>query len=148
MTSPLPPPPLPGAWTTDFRNGFGDWSLGPVWLDPGADRLALRIEQRHCNAFDVMHGGAMATFVDGQCLAVLRYSGGRTDHTPTVSLTVDYLAPAPLGAWLVAEVRLLRQSRSLIFTQALVTTGEALDARSSAIYRNVQNPTLTRKDAR
>lgn len=131
-------PDLPGDWTCDFDTGVGQWSLGGLWLDRGASRLAVRVAERHCNAFGVMHGGAMATFADAQALAIRRYSGDASDHTPTVSLTVDYLGGARLGTWLVANVTLLRTTRALIFTQALICAGEAPVARSSAIYRNFQ----------
>ena len=129
-------PDLPGNWTADFETGVGNWSLGRLWLDRETARLAVRITEAHCNAFSVMHGGAMATFADAQCLAVRGYSGEAHDHTPTVSLSVDYLSPAPLGAWAVAEVTLLRTTRTLIFTQALILANGKPAARSSAIYRN------------
>lgn len=136
-------PDIPGDWTTDFQTGVGNWSLGALWLDRAASRLAVKVAAQHCNAFAVMHGGAMATFADAQCLAVRRYSGEPGDHTPTVSLTVDYLGGAPLGAWIVADVTLLRTTRSLIFTQAVVSAEGRAVARSSAIYRNFAG-----KDAR
>ncbi|MDT0508465.1 PaaI family thioesterase [Novosphingobium sp. MMS21-SN21R] len=129
-------PDLPGNWTCDFNTGVGEWSLGGIWLDRQGARLAVRVAQHHCNAFGVMHGGALATFADGQALAVRTYSGGADDHTPTVSLSVDYLGGAPLGSWVVADVTLLRTTRTLLFTQALVTADGKPVARTSAIYRN------------
>lgn len=131
-------PALPGDWTCDFTTGNGQWTLGTLWLDRQASRLAVRVTERLCNAFGVLHGGAMATFADAQGLALRRYSGKEGDHTPTVSLSVDYLGGARLGSWLVAEVTLLRTTRTLIFTQALIAADDKLVARSSAIYRNFQ----------
>ena len=131
-------PDLPGDWTCDFNTGVGQWSLGGLWLDRQGARLAVRVAERHCNAFGVMHGGAMATFADAQALAVRSYSGEESDHTPTVSLSVDYLGGARFGTWLVADVTLLRTTRALIFTQALITADGKPVARSSAIYRNFQ----------
>lgn len=129
-------PDLPGDWTGDFNTGVGQWSLGELWLDRQNARLAVLVTERHCNAFGVMHGGAIATLADAQALAIRMYSGDADDHTPTVSLTVDYLGGAPLGSWTVADVTLLRTTRALIFTQALITAGGKPVARSSAIYRN------------
>ncbi len=131
-------PDLPGDWTCDFHTGVGEWSLGGIWLDRQGARLAVRVAQGHCNAFGVMHGGALATFADAQALAVRTYSGGAEDHTPTVSLSVDYLGGAQLGSWVVADVTLLRTTRTLLFTQALITADGKPVARSSAIYRNFQ----------
>lgn len=85
----------------------------------------------------------MATLADGQCVAVRDYSGEAGDHTPTVTLSVDYLAPAPQGSWIRADVLLLKTTRSLIFTEATMLVDDEVIARSNAIYRN-----FTGKDAR
>ena len=63
----------------------------------------------------------MATFADAQLAAIRPPSGSAADHTPTVTLSVDYLAPVPSGAWLVLKAEILRTTRTLIFTQARVT---------------------------
>lgn len=131
-------PPLDGDWTANFETGVGQWSLGTLWLDRVNRRLALLVSEQHCNAYGVMHGGAMATFADAQALAVREYSGDPADHTPTVSLSVDYLGAAVLGKWLIADVTLLRTTRTLMFTQAMIGTAGSAIARSSAIYRNFQ----------
>lgn len=131
-------PDLSGDWTCEFATGNGQWTLGTLWLDRQQPRLAVRVTERLCNAFGVLHGGAMATFADAQGLALGDYTGKEADHTPTISLSVDYLGGAPLGSWLVAQVTLLRRTRTLIFTQALITADDKLVARSSAIYRNFQ----------
>lgn len=136
-------PDAPGDWTCDFDTGVGQWSLGRFWLDRANARLAVRITQGHCNAYGVMHGGAMATFADAQVLAVRDYSGDAADHTPTVSLSVDYLGGATVESWLVADVTLLRTTRALIFTQALITADGKPVARTSAIYRNFQGKDAT-----
>jgi acyl-coenzyme A thioesterase PaaI-like protein len=130
------PPPLAGDWSNDYPANDGAWSVGTIWLDWPGHRLALWIEPRHCNALGVMHGGAMATLADSQCLAVRRYAPGGSDHTPTISLDVDYLAPAPVHSWLVVQVTLLRTTRSLVFTQAVISVDDSPVARSTAIYRN------------
>jgi acyl-coenzyme A thioesterase PaaI-like protein len=86
-----------------------------------------------------MHGGAMATFADAQIVAVRSYTPDVSSHTPTITLSVDYLAPAPVGSWLVLTARLLKSTRTLLFTQGLVTIGEQVVARTSAIYRNTSH---------
>lgn len=131
-------PPLPGEWLPARDAGSGPWNVGVLWYNRAAGRIALHVQEQHCNAYGSMHGGAMATFVDGQAAGVLDYrENDRTGHTPTISLTVDYIGPVPVGSWLVADVTLLRATRTMIFTQAVVTVNEQVVARSSAIYRNV-----------
>jgi acyl-coenzyme A thioesterase PaaI-like protein len=62
--------------------------------------------------------------------------GTAEGHQPTVSLSIDYLATARLGAWVEAQVTLIKTTRTLIFTQALLSADGEIVARSNAIYRN------------
>jgi len=140
--SPSSPPPLAGNWVCHAAPGDGTWTIGDVWIDRQNARLALVVTTTHCNPFDAMHGGALATFADYQCAAVRGYSQSPADHTPTVTLSVDYLAPIPRDHWLLADVTLLRGTGSLIFTQAVMTVDGAMVGRSNAIYRSFK-----RKDA-
>ena len=80
----------------------------------------------------------MATFADMQIAAVIAGSpaGLPKGHQPTISLNVDYLATAALGAWVEAAVTLVKTTKTLIFTQALISADGEIVARSQAIYRN------------
>ncbi len=54
---------------------------------------------------------------------------------PTISLQIDYLAPAPLGAWVQGEAEPLRITRSLVFAQGLVTADGVPCARVSGVFK-------------
>lgn len=137
------PPPLPGEWVGCPVHGSGNWTVGDIWVDRTAGRMALFVTEQHCNAYGVMHGGALATLVDSQSIAVRDYSGGAADHTPTVSLSVDYIGPIPRDHWLLVDVTLLQVTRNLIFTQAVMTVDGAAVGRSNAIYRNFKGKDAT-----
>jgi acyl-coenzyme A thioesterase PaaI-like protein len=111
--------------------------FGPVYRHARDPRLAFLVCDHHLNPVNVCHGGILATFADMQ-IAVLKpgFGGGR-GHYPTINLSVDYLAPAPLGCWVEAEVALIKKTGRLVFTQALLTVNGGVVARSTAIYRNV-----------
>ncbi len=87
------------------------------WQD---DRLLLgfRVTQHHANLRNVLHGGMLATFAD----TVLPYSAmyqaleGR-HFLPTISLQIDYLAPAAIGAWVQGQADVLRTTRNMVFMQ-------------------------------
>ena len=83
----------------------------------------------------MLHGGAMATFADTQLMAFRAGAEEGASHSPTISLSVDYLAPAAVGAWVEASVTLVKQTRTMLFTQAIMTVDGEPVARSSAIYR-------------
>ena len=119
----------------DLGPGFST-KLGQVFVDVARRRLAFRVTVEQGNPVDMCHGGAIATFADAQLVAVMGAPSEWRRHTPTISLSVDYLAPIALGAWLEAEVTLSKQTQTMLFTQALMTVDGETVARSSAIYRN------------
>ena len=105
------------------------------WQD---DRLLLgfRITQHHTNLRNVLHGGMLATFAD----TVLPYSAmyqalnGR-HFLPTISLQIDYLAPAAIGTWVQGQGDVLRTTRNMVFMQGLVTADDVAIARLSGIFK-------------
>lgn len=113
--------------TVGYNGGFG-----PAYHDATRRRLGFRVAEQHLNPVGLCHGGAIATFADLQIVAAGLYDS----HKPTVSLTVDYLAPAGLGDWIEGEVHCLKITRTLIFTQIVMMVADTVVARSSAIYRN------------
>ncbi len=136
MAHPDGPVDIKGDWQPAEVTNTGAWTVGTIWLDRAARRYALRVEARHCNALGTMNGGAMATFLDGQAVAVTELAADGSNHTPTISLHVDYLVPPKPGDWMIADVTLVKMTRTMIFTQAIVRVGERAIARSHAIYSN------------
>jgi uncharacterized protein (TIGR00369 family) len=135
---------VPAGCESIVRTGGFDAAFGTVYLDRKTMTLGFRVTAHHVNATGACHGGAMATFADMQIAAIVR-SGliAAERHLPTVSLSVDYIAPAPLGAWVEANVTLIKETKTLIFTQALITADGQPAARTNAIYRNYRSATAT-----
>jgi uncharacterized protein (TIGR00369 family) len=112
---------------------------GPLYVKHEGELLqfGFRVEARHTNPMQICHGGMMATFCDMLLpLSVHRKSrevGMR--FLPTISLQIDYLAPAPLGAWVQGEAQVLRTTRSLVFAQGLVEADGTPVARVSGIFK-------------
>jgi uncharacterized protein (TIGR00369 family) len=112
---------------------------GPLYLKHEGDlvQVGFRVEARHTNPMRICHGGMMASFCDMLLpLSVHRKSseiGMR--FLPTISLQIDYLAPAPLGAWVQGEAQVLRTTRSLVFAQGLVEADGTPVARVSGIFK-------------
>jgi len=112
---------------------------GPLYMKHEGDlvQVGFRVEARHTNPMRICHGGMMASFCDMLLpLSVHRKSrevGMR--FLPTISLQIDYLAPAPLGAWVQGEAQVLRTTRSLVFAQGLVEADGTPVARVSGIFK-------------
>jgi len=54
---------------------------------------------------------------------------------PTISLQTDFLAPAPLGSWVLGRAEVLRVTRNLVFSQGLIEADGALAMRASGVFR-------------
>jgi len=128
---------IPGGFVArPLGAGFAE-AFGPIYVNPATQAMGFRVALKHLNPVGVCNGGAMATFADMQIAAVIAGSPGTSEgHQPTISLSVDYLATAPLGAWVEAAVSLVKTTKTLIFTQALIAADGEIVARSQAIYRN------------
>ena len=100
-------------------------------------QLGFRVEKRHCNTMRICHGGMMATFCDMllPITAFRRVASLGERFLPTVSLDIDYLAPAPLGAWVQGEAQVLRTTRTMVFAQGLVSADGEPVARVSGVFK-------------
>lgn len=112
---------------------------GPLFVrrDAGGLGLGLRIERRHVNPMAHLHGGMMASFCDMLLVCIAHHESEvlRAHFMPTVSLQLDYLAPAPLGCWIEGRGQLLRSTRTLAFVQALVTADGLPCVRASGVFK-------------
>lgn len=127
--------PPPGYALVDLGKGYSE-RFGPVFVDRDRGRMAFRVDERHINPVDGLHGGALATFADAMIVAVHDGAEAGAPHTPTISLSVDFFAPVSSGVLVEAKVDLVRTTRSMIFVQSLMSVGDRRIGRASAIYRN------------
>ena len=104
-------------------------------FDEGRLRLGLRLEDRHCNAGGICHGGMLATFADLQIAIGIVVQSGLRAFLPTVSLSVDFVAPGRAGDWVEGETEVVRVTRNLAFGSCILSAGDAPLARASAVYK-------------
>ena len=111
---------------------------GPLFarLWEGRLQLGFRVEPRHTNPLGICHGGMLATFADMliPCAAMYR-PNVEMRFLPTISLQVDYMGSAPLGAWVQGEGEVLRTTRNMLFGQAVITADEQPALRVSGIFK-------------
>ena len=115
--------------------GF-DKQFGAMYINESGETpiLGFRIKAHHLNFSGSLHGGALAVFADWQCVPAKLLANTRV-HTPTISLSIDYLEPAFEGDWLEMHARLDKRTGRMLFSSADFVVGEKLIARSTAIYR-------------
>ncbi|MGV0819070.1 PaaI family thioesterase [Martelella sp. AMO21009] len=108
---------------------------GPFYIakGPAGAVLGFRCKARHLNAAGTCHGGLLAVFADmlGYGIEVGTFSGA----APTVTLSIDFLAPVREGDWVEARPEITRDTRSLTFFQALMRVEGQPVARCNGIYK-------------
>ncbi|MDI9331595.1 MAG: PaaI family thioesterase [Alphaproteobacteria bacterium] len=98
--------------------------------------VGFRVLPAHTNPMGVCHGGMLATLADMLAAICVPYQTDLPRHfLPTISLQMDFLAPARQGDWVQAQVDVLRTTRNLVFTQGLIHAGDEVALRVSAIYK-------------
>lgn len=130
--------PPHGYALVDLGKGYSA-RFGPVFLDRAGQRMAFRVGEQHLNPVDTCHGGAIATFSDAMIVAVWPGCESGEAHTPTITLSVDYFAPARPGDLVEAQIELVNQTRTMLFVQSLLTVEGRRIGRASAIYRKPEN---------
>lgn len=132
----IPDDPPEGFHRIPSGGGFNLF-IGAVYgrLRDGKLTLGLRIKPRLLNPHQTLHGGMTACFVDMQAYVAQR-EGGVPDHlTPTINMSIDYLAPIVSGDWLQADTVLLKATRNLLFTNTVGRVGDKPVFRSSCIFK-------------
>jgi uncharacterized protein (TIGR00369 family) len=136
------PPPVPTIPSGFKPRKFGDGFIaanGPLYtrLNEGRLQVGFLVEDRHCNPMGICHGGMLATLADMVCPITAHFTceAAKNRFLPTISLQVDYIASARLGAWVQAEAQVLRATRSMVFVQGLLTAEDSVVARVSGIFK-------------
>jgi uncharacterized protein (TIGR00369 family) len=137
--------PPEGFLRIDFDRGRGEPAfnchVGTLYAKRGTRGtrdefvIGFRVRQHMCNPAGGLHGGMMMTVAD-----LVGAMGGGTllglrKFLPTVSMTFDFVAPAKIGDWVEGRPEIVRQTRSLLFTNIYLTVGEDKILRASQIVK-------------
>ena len=137
-----PDPEHPGWFTWDMAgpdrfNG----AIGKLLVRadaPGRARCRMFPDKTHSNLGDVVHGGAILTFIDMALFAGGRLAGANVIRAVTLDLNTQFLSPGRLDVPLDAEVELLRETGRLVFLSGKVVQEEEAIASFSGILRKVR----------
>ena len=128
--------PPPAGWTHAPQFDPFEAYLGPFferWVE-GAHEFALLLDDRHMNAANVAHGGALMTFAD----AVLGYCvWDATERAPcvTVSQQTNFLASAVVGELIRCRPVVIRKTREIVFARGDFAVGERPVFTASSIWK-------------
>lgn len=128
-------PPEAGWIPVGFGTTFLDMS-GPYFVpaDRGVRGLAMRVTPEHVNYVSIAHGGVLSTFADvALSYQLFLLEAGGLPIT-TVSMAVNYLAPAKLGDWLESEVVIERLGGRLAHTSGRIVSGGTTLLTMTGVY--------------
>ena len=136
-----PDPNHPGWWTWDISDDDRyNASIGKLLVRaeaPGRARCRMFPELRHSNLGDVVHGGAVMTFIDMAFFAGGRLAGADVAFAVTLDCQVQFIAPGELGRPVDAEVELLRETGRLAFLRGRVMQEDTVVAAFSGTLRKL-----------
>jgi uncharacterized protein (TIGR00369 family) len=122
--TPPPPPDHPGWWTWDLPDGDRfNATIGKLLVRPegeGRARCRMFPQIPHSNLGNIVHGGAILTFIDMAMFAGGYGAGADLGPSVTLDLSAQFLSAAKLGIPLDATVELLRESKRLAVMRGLV----------------------------
>ena len=136
MSEPAEAAPIPpeGFLADEARGPFSTHN-GPYFhreTEQGTERAFLVLE-RHCNSYGIVHGGMLATFLDG----VLGHAVGHAARRPavTIHLSLDYLSMARAGEWVMGLGKVNRMTREVAFAEARAYVGDRDVIRATAVFK-------------
>lgn len=124
------------------KSGAGPFAdvNGPLFIRHTDNALGFEVRREHCNPISSCHGGWLGAFLDMQMpLVAILENDIRDRFLLTVSLSLDFLAPATVGAWVEGRATVLRTTKSLVFIQGLVSSSNVLLMRGSGVYKIAEN---------
>lgn len=118
--------------TVPFANHCNIEDLGPV---EGISRLRIAPGSHHMNNSGIVHGGAICTLLDVAMGSAARVKAG----APVMTVDMHVMFLAAVRGVVIAEGRVIRAGRSILFAEAEARTesGETV-ARSSGVFKRAQ----------
>lgn len=116
--------------------GFND-ALQPLWFRQPGDSMevGLVVEEHHCNAMGICHGGVLMTLMDIALSGAVCTAFGKMVGIPTVTMGFDFLQAGRLGEWLVSEIAPVHLTRTLGFAHGIVLGPRGPIARANGCFR-------------
>lgn len=113
-------------WRTWTRDSY-ETHTGPFWHrvdENGKVQCAFRVEKKHLNGANNVHGGCFMTFAD-YCLFAIA-SSELQGQAVTTSFAGEFIDAAREGELIECDGEILRAGGSMIFLRGVLKSGERL----------------------
>ena len=120
-----------------------DLGIDLLEAPPGEGRVALVLQHRHLNSWNVAHGGVIMTMLDIAMAIAGRSLDPGSRGGVTVEMKTSFLQPGPAGTTLVATGKAFHRSTTMSFCE-----GEVRDSDDRLIAKSIGTfKTIKRLDA-
>ena len=122
-------------WILVETSGFLNL-VGPLWerVVDGNHEYAILAVDKHHNRRNRVQGGVLMTLADRASGMIARVVSGRPTLA-TVQMDVHFVDAGQIGDILIARPRVVRVTRTLIFTTAEVAAGDRIVATASGVFK-------------
>lgn len=126
-----------------FLSELGVEFLG---MASGHAQIALNLEPRHMNSWQVTHGGVVMTLLDVAMSLAGRSLDPQSRAGVTVEMKTSFLQPAGTpGARIVATGHAFHRSTTMCFCEAELHDGERLLAKSMGTFKYLKRLDIANK---
>ena len=125
----------PDGFVQSERRGPFTQHNGPFFHRPndGLVEHGFFALKRHCNGLGIVHGGMLASFIDGMLGHAVSFDA--KSATVTIHLSLDYLSMARVGEWVQGEAKVNRRTRDVAFAEARAFVGTKDVVRATAVFK-------------
>jgi len=108
----------------------------------GTARMRLPYREEVANGTGAIHGGAIVSLCDTCFYIALASIYGREQQTTTAQLACNFLAPALPPHDLIADAKVLKAGRRIVYGEVYVRSGDRLVAHATLNFLNSGGSTV------
>lgn len=118
-----------------FGMGFTD-VIQPCYrqLEGETLRFGLLVQKQHSNTMGICHGGVLMTLADIAAASGVNAARGTMAGSPTINLSLDFIAAGRMGEWLEAEIAQVTVKRRFGFCSGLINGPRGVVARFNGTF--------------
>lgn len=135
----------PRAWEKERGNFVQLLDLQLESVERGKAVMRMPFRSEITNSTGAVHGGAIVSLCDTVFYVALASIYGREQETTTVALQCNFVAPARPPHDLVAEARVLKAGRRVVYGEVYVRSGEKIVAHATLNFLNTYPEEKPRK---
>ncbi len=126
----------PRAWEKERGNFVLLLDLQLESVERGKAVMRMPFRPEITNSTGAVHGGAIVSLCDTVFYVALASIFGREQDTTTVALQCNFLSPAKPPHDLIAEARVLKAGRRVVYGEVYVRSGEKIVAHATLNFLN------------